>query len=110
MARIASICPHCRSIIPARGTCGCRGSARPAYNHASYRSNRHTRYMLARGRCEACDVELKGALHPHGIAWECDHHLEARRFTDPNAANEVANLRVYCRKCHEAKTRRSQGE
>lgn len=111
--RLRSICPHCPRIVPARATCPCRTAAQSArraaetwrqvYSLPSYRRNRAARYELAHGLCEACGVELRGKLHPHGAKWECDHHLEARRFTDLDAANAIENLRCYCIACHKAK-------
>lgn len=70
---------------------------------ASYARGRRARYRLAGGLCEACGVELKGHLHPDGVAWECDHHQEARLFWlagDLEAANAVENLRCYCKRDH----------
>lgn len=118
MARIRSICPNCGRIVPARQTCGCRKDTRThaerlakmpwraAYSDPAYRRNRAARYEIARGLCEGCGVQLMGSIHPQGVAWECDHAIEARHFADPMTANAVENLRVLCRdRCHKLKTR-----
>jgi len=69
---------------------------RGAYRDPAYKRNRIERYYLAGGRCESCGVPLKGALHPDGVAWQCDHRVEARLFDDPRDANAIDNLRCYC--------------
>lgn len=111
-ARMRTICPHCRRIVPARRVCVCGGGRmserermaaepwRAFYEHPSYRCNRTARYDLAGGRCESCGKPLKGGRYPHGAAWQCDHHVEARHFADAESANAVANLRCYCTACH----------
>jgi hypothetical protein len=120
MGRIAHICPHCRRIVPARQRCGCRPRTRTPdtrtqadrvaqmpwrafYRHPSYKRNRLRRYNLVGGQCEKCRALLKGKLHPHGMAWECDHHSPARLFASAETANAVENLRCYCVRCHRDK-------
>jgi hypothetical protein len=57
------------------------------------------------GLCECgCGTPLRGWLHPNGAAWECDHHVEARHFSDPDQANDINNLRCYVVAHHHAKT------
>ena len=109
-SRLATICPHCHRIVPARTTCPCRVQTnaerlvaqpyRDAYSDPAYRRNRAKRYEQAGGRCESCGAPLRGVLHPLGKPWQCDHHIEARRFADPRMANAVENLRCYCTDCH----------
>ena len=102
--RLAHICPTCRELVPARSKCPrCTRTPaeklaaepwRRAYNDPAYKRNRLERYRMAGGKCESC-----GAVLEEGH-WQCDHHVEVKRFADPLAANHVNNLRVYCTGCH----------
>lgn len=69
---------------------------RDAYHDPDYKRNRLERYRLVGGRCESCGAPLKGDLYPNGVAWQCDHHIEARLFEHPRDANVIENLRCYC--------------
>lgn len=71
-----------------------RNPYRKHYQSSEYQRNRRIRFKNARGRCEACNVELQ-----HG-EWECDHVLPLRQGGD----NSLNNLRVLCKPCHRAKT------
>jgi 5-methylcytosine-specific restriction protein A len=72
-----------------------RNPYRREYKSAEYAQARRHRFKLARGRCEACNVELQPA------EWECDHLIPLRL----GGTNVVGNLRVLCKPCHRAKTR-----
>lgn len=125
MARIPYICADCHRIVPARTRHACRSRDRApdtrtnadrlktmpwraAYSDPEYKRNRLKRYEIAAGKCESCGVGLKGKRYKHGVPWQCDHVIEARRFTDPRQANCIANLRATCVRCHKAKTAHSR--
>lgn len=108
-SRIASICPYCRRIVPARQTCGCipkrtipnaertaRHGYRAAYSDPAYQANRKRRYTLAHGACEACGKPVATG------DWQCHHVIAASRFANPRQANALENLRVLCLACHKA--------
>ena len=115
-SKMATICPHCHTIVPARQSCpGCGAGSQAArmkaqpwrevYRLPSYKRNRMARYRLVGGLCEVCCTKLRGPLHPGGVDWECDHVREARLFTDLDAANDIENMSCKCGVCHKAKTR-----
>ena len=75
-----------------------RNPYRRKYKSAEYTRNRQIRFERARGRCEMCGTQLQPA------EWECDHVVALK----DGGTNELENLRVLCRPCHRAKTRRDR--
>ena len=71
-----------------------RNPYRQAYKSAEYARNRQHRFERARGRCEACHVELLPG------DWDCDHLVPLRK----GGTNEIENLRILCKPCHKLKT------
>lgn len=75
-----------------------RNPYRRHYKDPQYAKNRQHRFERAHGRCELCGTVLLPA------EWECDHVVPLRA----GGTNDINNLRVLCKPCHRAKTRRER--
>lgn len=101
MARLASICPTCRRVVPKGKRCICQPPRlmsqpyRKGYTTATYKAAKQERYKLAGGRCEWCGVELAKGWHAH--------HVRSLR---DGGDDHIDNLRALCPGCHEAMHKR----
>lgn len=72
-----------------------RNPYRRNYKDPQYAKNRQHRFERAHGKCEGCGITLQPA------EWECDHLVALR----DGGTNDITNLRVLCKPCHQRKTR-----
>lgn len=100
MGTLATLCPTCGTLHPGRGRCTtCQHAANKQHNQLPYRKGYATRaYQRARATALANQHECETCGTTRNLT--VDH-------IDHNTLNNTpTNLRVLCRPCNSANTRR----